>query len=420
MKSAAKIAARARTIAEPARRIPVIGGYDVVVVGGGVAGVAAALAAARNGATTAIVEKENALGGLATLGLVVGYLPLCDGLGNQVIAGLGEELLKLSIRHGPGRIPACWSRPASRAARARQRYALEFTPAPFMIAMEEAVLKEGITLLYDTRFCDVALRGGGIRALIVENKSGRGAVLCRTVVDSSGDADVCRQAGERTVSLNTNRRNGWFYAWQKDRLQLHILGDPYAETPPPGVRTYSGDRWQDVTDMSVEGRRLIMRKIDELRGRRPCRDCYPALIPTIPQFRMTRRLKGPLEIDERDDRRWFEDTVGMTGDWRRPGPVLSLPFRCLIGARTRNLITAGRCISATRSAWDITRAIPTCAVTGEAAGTAAAMAARHGASFAELPVAHLQRRLKKQGVILDERLCRPPAPAAAARRPRLK
>ena len=83
----------AKTVEEPAREIPVWGEYDVIVVGGGVAGVAAAVAAARNGARVCLIEKAHALGGLATLGLVVYYLPLCDGRGNQVIGGLGEEII---------------------------------------------------------------------------------------------------------------------------------------------------------------------------------------------------------------------------------------------------------------------------------------------------------------------------------------
>lgn len=395
-----------RTIAVPAQKIPVIGDFDVVVVGGGVAGVAAALASARNGARTALLEKENGLGGLATLGLVVFYLPLCDGLGNQVIGGLGEELLKLSIKYGPGEIPRAWQRPASRAARSKNRYNLTFNPASFMIAMEELALHEGVTLLYDTRFCGVSSHRGRIDAVIVENKSGRCALRCGAVVDASGDADVCRQAGERTVSLDTNHRSAWFYAWQKDHLQLWALGDTYSKPPPRGKRTYVGERWEDVTEMNIEGRQLVQKKIEELRGSRNRRDYYPVIMPSIPQYRMTRRLKGGVELDETDDKRWFDDAVGMTGDWRQAGPVLCLPFRSLIGTQAGNLITAGRCISSTTSAWDITRAIPTCAVTGEAAGTAAAMAARQGKAMAELDVRRLQKQLRKQGVILDPGLCR--------------
>ena len=75
--------------------------YDVAVIGGGVAGVAAALAAARRGAKTVLIEKTVAMGGLATNGLVLVYLALCDGLGHQVSFGITEELLKISNKYGP-------------------------------------------------------------------------------------------------------------------------------------------------------------------------------------------------------------------------------------------------------------------------------------------------------------------------------
>mgnify|MGYP004481321329 FL=1 len=87
-------------ITEPTRKIPVTGEYDVAVCGGGVAGIAAALSAARGGAKTLLIEKQFALGGLATLGLVTIYLPLCDGNGRQVSFGLAEELMLLSIEKG--------------------------------------------------------------------------------------------------------------------------------------------------------------------------------------------------------------------------------------------------------------------------------------------------------------------------------
>ena len=89
--------------------LPVLDTCDVLIAGGGVAGVAAALSAARAGAKVTLIEREYALGGLATLGLITYYLPLCDGMGRQVSFGLAEELLRLSISQGAeGEYPQEW------------------------------------------------------------------------------------------------------------------------------------------------------------------------------------------------------------------------------------------------------------------------------------------------------------------------
>ena len=91
----------------------VLATHDLVVVGGGLAGVSASLAAARRGLSVGLVEKGPYLGGLATMGLVAIYLPLCDGEGRQVLGGIAEELLHLSLKYGPGQIPEPWQDPAA-------------------------------------------------------------------------------------------------------------------------------------------------------------------------------------------------------------------------------------------------------------------------------------------------------------------
>jgi len=120
---------------------------------------------------------------------------------------------------------------------------------------------------------------------------------------------------------------------------------------------------------------------------------------------MTRRLKGRFEMEESDAGQWHDDAIGMVGHWRKKGLVYSIPWRALTAVETANLAVAGRCISVGITGWDITRIIPACAVTGEAAGTAAALAADQGIeSFQDLPVPLLQTRLRDQRVLLDESL----------------
>ena len=136
-------------IVEEQRKTPVYGEYDVLVAGGGVAGISAALAAARQGARVILIEREYVLGGLATLGLVTFYLPLCDGMGNQVILGIGEELLRLSIRHGAeDKYPAPWLEGGTFEERKAVRFEVQFNPHLFALEAEQLLLREGVTILY--------------------------------------------------------------------------------------------------------------------------------------------------------------------------------------------------------------------------------------------------------------------------------
>ena len=101
-------------------------------------------------------------------------------------------------------------------------------------------------------------------------------------------------------------------------------------------------------------------------------------------------------MDESENKKHMADSIGMTGDWRKRGPAFEIPFGTLYGNEVKNLLAAGRDISVTDSMWDITRVIPPCAVTGEAAGTAAAI----GNDFTKLSVPELQERLVANNAVL--------------------
>ncbi len=124
-------------------------------------------------------------------------------------------------------------------------------------------------------------------------------------------------------------------------------------------------------------------------------------------FRMTRRLVAGFTLADFHMHQWFDDAIGLTGDWRQPGPVFAIPFRCLQAMQNSNLLVAGRCISVDNTAWDVLRAIPPCVVTGEAAGTAAALAASHADGYIHMmDVSILKNQLCTQGVLLDPALAR--------------
>jgi 2-polyprenyl-6-methoxyphenol hydroxylase-like FAD-dependent oxidoreductase len=382
---------------EPQRTIPVYGSFDVAVAGGGIAGVAAAVAAARNGASVCLIEKEYALGGLATIGLVIVYLPICDGRGTKICGGLAEELLLLSAAEGAGEVPACWRPDGDPAEREKRRYYLEYNAASYILALEQLVLDHNVKLLYDTRCAGVQTSDDGeVTALVVENKSGRSAIECRAVVDATGDADICAYAGEETKSLATNSASGWYYSLVDGSPHLHKLHEPFdpagAVVMPGAARGFAGDDADEVTDHVIASRNLIRHHQAELRAEHPDSAVLPFLIPTFPGFRMTRRLVGEVEMDA-DDRREYPDSIGLIPDWRRRGPVYSIPLRAIQGRQAKNLFAAGRCVSSVGHGWDMTRVIPPCVVTGEAAGTGGAMIAREG----ELEIEALQDRLRRQG-----------------------
>lgn len=385
-----------KTIEERARNLPVIAECDVLVCGGGMAGCAAALAAARNGAEVCLVDKSYGLGGLATAGLIAIFLPLCDGNGNQVIGGIAEEFFRTAIEYGPGTIPECWLEGGNPAERAEKRLRAEFNPFWLTLSLEKKLVDAGVSLIYDTRVCAVERDGGRVTAAIVENKSGRSAIACKMAIDATGDADICHLSGEETVSLDSNRRAAWFYSFSQGKTALHKLGDIFFQPVPEGHRTFAGDNWRDVSSFVIDSKNIIRDKILELRKEKETADLVPAALPNYPLFRRTRRLKGKCEIE--DDIRYYDSNVGMTGYYRQQGLVLYFPYECLIG-KTENLFAAGRCISSKEEyPWHITRGIPSCCITGQASGTAAALCVRDGVTAQELSVPKLQETLISQGV----------------------
>ena len=353
--------------------------YDVIVAGGGIAGIAAALAAARAGAETLLLEKEYALGGLATLGLIIVYLPIDDGLGEKMSASISEELAKCALTLGPGKVPDVWAdENATAEQRKGTRYEVRYNAASMMITAERLLQEAGVHLLYDVRLTGADTQGDRVETVYIETKRGRMALTARAFIDCTGDADLCWFAGETTVDDDTNRRTGWYYSFNGSKLQLHMQSDPIYDAIPEDSRLYSGTDPEQISQHLQDMRRMIVTHAEGLRAQSDP-DAYPMLIPTYHGLRMTRRLETSTHFSEDDhDFAWFRDAIGMIGNWKHPGHRYSIPYRAIKAEHLCNLYAAGRCCCADKSGWDLTRVIPSCAVTGEAAGLAAAWQAMHG------------------------------------------
>lgn len=398
-------------ITEQERQIPIGGEYDVIVAGGGVAGISAALAAARQGKKVLLLEKMFMLGGLATAGLVTIYLPLCDGNGRQVSFGIAEELLRLSVKYGheplmDGTAKEGYDRgiawlKGDEEGKKKRRFEVQFNANVFAILCEQLLKENGVDILYGTSVCSANVENNKITHVITENKSGRQAFKGFSFVDASGDADLCLLSGAKTEIFGQgNVLASWYYETVGDEYRLKMLGfsdipDKYKEKEKVDDRKrYTGLDGEEISQMVCDSHKNLLN--DFLKKGEISQTHALTNIASIPQLRMTRRLKGAYTINDDEIFKSFPDSIGMIGDWRKKGPVYEIPFSTLYGEDIKNLITCGRCISVTDDMWDITRVIPVCAVTGEAAGIAAAISD----DFAALDYNILAEKLENAGVKL--------------------
>ena len=369
---------------------------DVLVVGGGVAGIAAAFAAARNGAKTMLVESSYLLGGLATCGLVTIYLPLCDGEGHQLSFGLAEELLRLSVSHGAAaEYPAEWFGQGTKEERIAHRFRTQFDPFVFSLLAERELRKAGVEILFGATLSAATVRAGRLQSITCVLRSGSMELYAGRFIDATGDATLCAYAGEETRQpQHANVLAAWHYELCEGRNLLRMSGScdyVYAQGAAEGGT--AGLSGRELSELTFAAHEQILGEFLK-NGSVSDRHALTA-IPSIPQVRMTRCLCGREQLRKEDDKRRFENSVGLFGSWLERGRAFELPFGALVGKHIRNLGAAGRCISvAADDMWDITRVIPVCAVSGEAIGTAAALAE----DFSAIDVAALQNVLRSRGV----------------------
>ncbi len=391
----------------------------VVVCGGGVAGVAAALAARRGGAEAVLLEKGCLLGGLATVGIINFFVPMCNGRGRQVARGMADEFLRLSIRHGFDTLPHYWrhelgfgeSQDLAGRCAPPPHLTTSFSAQIFALELLGLLKREGVEVRFDELVCGVEKDDGGrILAVLCEDKGGRRRFAGDVFIDATGDADLCVRAGApyeaginyfsyfgREITLDSCAR-----AVRSGNIADAYVGCSGGSASlsgvghPAGMRTFRGGDPDDLSEFLVRNQLVLLEKLSADADRR-AREVVT--LPTMPQLRTTRHIIGDATLTTDDKYRHRADSIATICDFNTPGILYEVPWGTLVKTGFPNLVAVGRCASASGYAWDVLRVIPPAILTGQAAGTAAALALA-GCKAPDLPatdVPALQRALESAG-----------------------
>ena len=435
------------------RTLETLAETDVLVVGSGAAGSVAAIAAARTGAKTLLLERYGFLGGTSTLVLDTFYGFYTPGSkAKKVVGGVADDVVA-----GLRRFDACFERPNTYGAGTGVTY----HPDYLKVVWEDLAREAGVRVLLHAWVQDVERTADRVTGVVVATKGGLFRIGARTVVDASGDADVCaaagvpfEQAGEREpaqtltttfrlANVDLERRKG------VSKAEFHRLMGEAAEsgryrlprkegsdhpTPVPGMtatimtRLASFERRNgkvvNATDpellsrAEIEGRRQALEYVRFLRDRVPGYEkASLAGFGAQIGIRETRRIQGDLRLTREDvlSARAFDDAVGLCGapiedhapgadtrwQYLPDGACVGIPWRTLLPQGVSNVIVAGRCFSATHDAHASVRSMAQCMAMGQAAGTGAALALSRGTSPRELPFPALRDRLLADGAVLE-------------------
>jgi hypothetical protein len=431
-----------------------LGAFDVVVVGSGAAGSTAAIAAARTGASTLLVEKLPFLGGNSTavLDTFYGfYTPGDQPL--KVVGGLGDEVVAELRRLGP-----VLERPNTYGAGTGVTYLAEH----LKVVWESLVTGAGCSVLLHGFVQDAQLSDCRVTTLVVATKAGLRTVSAGVVIDASGDADVCHHAGlsyelagdiDPAQTLTTTFRMANVDSDCRRTItkdELHALMSEAAESGDYDLpRREGSDHITPVDGMTA----TVMTRLDhverrgdgavrnatdpeilsqaEMEGRRQALEYARFLVERVPGYenaslvalsaqiglRETRRVHGDYRVT-RDDvlsARQFDDQIALCGapiedhvpgtgtkwEYLPEGSAVGIPLGSLIPRDGVNVLTPGRCFSATHDAQASIRSMAQCMAMGQAAGTVAAMASAGDGQVRSVAFDRVRRRLVDDGARLE-------------------
>jgi hypothetical protein len=368
---------------------------DVLVVGGGTAGHVAAIQAGRTGAKTLLIERNSQLGGTTTTGGVA-FPGLFDARGKQVIAGIGWELVKESVELDGGKLPNFAKVPQRHWQ--NQVYTNQFL---YALLAEEKCIDAGVEVAYYEFPQSVQKTNSGWEMDCVGFGTQR-KVHCKQIVDCTGGAEVVGMLGFPRLREEERQPGSFLFMMGKEhqpgRNQIHRLY----------VHGADSTNSRTATQANLAGRKSILAKLRKEKKR---------LMHLQPEtgFRESYRIEGEtiITVNDYTSGRLFEDAIsnafypvdlhtktGVKPKPLKPGTVPTIPLRALIPKGSSNIIVAGRCVSSDRLANSGLRVQASCMGMGQAAGTAAALAANSGTTPLDVPLADIHAVLREHGQII--------------------
>ena len=425
------------------RRLRAEHDVDVFIAGGGPSGVAAALAAKRCGASVFLAEASGMFGGAATAAYVPYFATFTDGV-RQVVGGIGDEIRSLVCKRSPK--------------------TTRWTPIDMeelKRAYDGLMESSGVEFSFFTSVCDVVSRGDRVQYAVLATKRGLACVRAKVFVDCTGDGDLVAYAGGKYEKgdvdgslmpatlcsqwcdvdfAHSEHPQGAVAKAIEDGVfsvpDPHIAG--FGATGGPGASLAGGNLCHvfgvDPTDERALTKAMIQgrRRMTEYERflREYVKGCQKArLASTAPYLgvRESRRIvcERTMTIDDFERRAVFEDEIGrycypvdlhaakpdkesfekFKEEYVRryryaKGESYGISYASLVPKGLVNALVAGRCIGADRRMQSSLRVMPCCYITGQAAGTAAAMAAKLGGAVRDVKTSELRARLAADGAYL--------------------
>ena len=420
--------------------------FDVIVVGGGMSGCAAALAAARNGAQVLLVEQNAFLGGAATAGMVGQFVGWQTRSGRKVVCGVADDIVSRLRADG-----GCGAIGTFIMSTGHEMNRIEYDAEILKVSLEQLLVEAGVTILFKSFVMGAEAEGGRVDSVAIWAAGTPIVARAESFVDASGDMTLVTVAGGAFLALEEGealqpgtmmfemapvdlQQMGAMTREDRDRVvaaglesgalpraALHYSRVPGADAAWFNISRVSVDPDDpfSVSKGEIEGRRQAVEIARFLKEHMPgCgRARLSALAPQL-GIRDTRRVEGDHIITREEITQGcvHEDTIACGAypiDVHKPtGTELtfiefgedhhySIPYRALIPAGLRNVLTAGRGISATQEAFAALRVMPTAMAMGHAAGVGAALAASSAqGEVRHIDVSGLQARLRSENAFL--------------------